>query len=134
MLRATFKLFLNSPNPDPTQLSLPKPDPLRPNSSAIAANPKRANLLPEPVKRKPKPLTGETLDLTQQPLKLMPRETNKELVLAHASGLLPTHYAVMRSVMQELKKRTGWTDSTEGADYGGLQFVDFSAGYGAAAW
>jgi hypothetical protein len=134
VLRESYKLFLNTPVPDPTKLSFPKPDPFRPNTSAIAANPKRANLLPPPVKRKPKPLTGATLDLTQQPLKLMPRETTKELVFAHASGLLPTHYAVMRNVMQELKKRTGWTEEVEGEEQGGLQFVDFSAGYGAAAW
>lgn len=132
VLRSAYKLFLNSPVTDPTKLRLPAPDPLRPNRDP---RPGRANLLPAPAKlqNNGNHLKGMTLDLAHQPLKLMPRDTTKELVLAHASGQLPTQYAVLRNIMEELKKRTGWLDEPE-EQQGGLQFVDFSAGYGAANW
>ena len=84
-----------------------------------------------PIKRTPRHDIGKSLDLDSQPLKLMPAQTNKELVFAHASGQMPAQYAIMRNIMRELQSRSGWNTEENKGD---LQFMDFAAGYGAGAW
>lgn len=61
----------------------------------------------------------------------MPGQTNKELVFAHATGVMPAQYAIMRNIMKELHEKMGWKKEEE---RGGFQFLDFAAGYGAGAW
>lgn len=116
------------------QLFLPAPDAQHRDPQALPPPKKSAstNLVPRDVaKQKVTSRTGRVLDLTLQPLKLMPRQTTPELVLAHAAAELPSQYAVMRTIMRELQSRNGW--DAPGAE-GGLQIVDFAAGYGATAW
>lgn len=120
LTRATYQLFLNKTK---THKSIAAP--------SKSSRPKAQDLRPAPIKRKPDLSLGRTLDLEDQRLKLMPAQTNKELVFAHASGILPTQYAIMRNIMKELNVRMGWNKEEE---RGGFQFIDFAAGYGAAAW
>jgi ribosomal protein RSM22 (predicted rRNA methylase) len=116
------------------QLFLPAPDAKSRDPQALPPPKKSAstNLVPRDVaKQKATSKTGRVLDLTLQPLKLMPRQTTPELVLAHAAAELPSQYAVMRTIMRELQSRNGW--DAPGAE-GRIQIVDFAAGYGATAW
>lgn len=83
------------------------------------------------MKQKP-PKKGITLDLDAQPLKLIPSTATPTLVYAHAAGQMPTQYAIMRNVFRELRTRLGWQEGEEGE--GGIQIIDWNAGYGPAAW
>lgn len=115
-------------------LFLPPPDIRHKHPQAIRSPKPSAstNLVPlDPSKRKQTGRTGSILDLTLQPLRVMPRQTTKELVVAHAAAELPTQYAILRTLMRELQSRYGW-DAPE--NQGRIQIVDFAALYGASAW
>lgn len=115
-------------------LFLPPPDIRHKHPQAIRPPKPSAstNLVPlDPSKRKQTGRTGSILDLTLQPLRVMPRQTTKELIVAHAAAELPTQYAILRTLMRELQTRYGW-DALE--SQGRIQIVDFAALYGAAAW
>lgn len=120
VFKQTFQLFLNSPS-------------VRTPYNLLPAPPKRTRADLRPVneaKHKPKK-NGKTLDLTAAPLKPMPSETTKELVLAFAAGQLPTEYAILRNLMREVQSRMNWHPSSSPSP---IQILDFAAKHGSGAW
>ncbi|CED82391.1 Predicted UDP-galactose transporter [Phaffia rhodozyma] len=142
VFKQTYKLFLNSPKVN-TPYNLLSEPPKTGKKARADIKPINKHLL--------KPKKGKTLDLATLPLKPMPSETTKELVLAFAAGQLPTEYAILRNVMREVQSRMGWnsknadsssapstsdqaTTARHSKGEGGIQIIDFAAKHGSGAW